>query len=68
MQHASLPAYMSVLVVVCSVIIGVTLGVTRDGLVPLLCALVFHQFVEGMGLAAMLIEVLPYTAHFLLFL
>jgi hypothetical protein len=40
-----------------SVIIGVTLGVTREGLVPLICAIVFHQFVEGMGLAAMLIEV-----------
>jgi hypothetical protein len=40
-----------------SVIIGVTLGVTREAFVTLMCAIVFHQLVEGMGLAAMLMEV-----------
>eukprot|EP00047_Mylnosiga_fluctuans_P024608 m.164896 g.164896 ORF g.164896 m.164896 type:complete len:366 (-) comp9889_c0_seq2:259-1356(-) len=40
-----------------SVIIGVTLGVTPDNeFRPLLAALVFHQFFEGLALASVVIE------------
>ncbi|KAJ3041074.1 high-affinity Zn(2+) transporter zrt1 [Rhizophlyctis rosea] len=40
-----------------SVIIGVTLGATRgDDFIPLLIALVFHQFFEGIALASVVID------------
>ena len=39
-----------------SIIIGIALGATRSDFIPLLVALTFHQFFEGIALSSVVIE------------
>lgn len=53
-------------IVVHSVIIGISLGASEDPktIRPLIAALTFHQFFEGMGLGGSISQVLQFSLFF----
>lgn len=52
-------------IIVHSIIIGISLGASESPktIRPLMAALIFHQFFEGMGLGSCITQVLYVTCH-----